>query len=261
MMDPKVIVSTSTDETLHETAKFFVRVVVQASKQRERVSIVLSGGHTPRGLYLLLSDRSESYFPQIPWGQLDFFWSDERFVPSNDKNSNFLMAKNTLFDRVPVEKQHIHRMITEDISAEESADLYQQEIKNFFGRTDLSDPPAFDLVILGMGPDGHTASLFPDAPLEELESGPFSRSWVKSFLIPRFNEENPLRISLTPKLINAAENVVFLVTGGDKAQAFDQVFHSEKSPHLIPAKLIKPKSGNLFWMIDQEVVGRERLAS
>jgi 6-phosphogluconolactonase len=259
MKRPLITVSTSVDETLHQAAKVFVRTVVDAARKKERVSVALSGGNTPRGLYLLLSDRSDTYFPQIPWSQIDFFWSDERFVPPTDENSNFLMSKKSLLDRVPVDESHIHRVITENIAPEESAQAYQKEIQNFFKADNLRGPPAFDFMLLGLGPDGHTASLFPDAPLAELDHGPFSDCWVKSFFIAHLKQEQPIRISFTPKLINAANNVVFLVTGADKAQAFERVIHSDESPYSVPAKLIRPN--NLIWVIDQDVSTRQELAS
>jgi 6-phosphogluconolactonase len=112
-----------------------------------------------------------------------------------------------------------------------------------------------------MGPDGHTASLFPDVPLKDLDEGPFHDYWVKSFFVPHLKENQPVRVSFTPKLINASENVVFLVTGRDKARAFDRVLHSTDSPYLTPARLIQPQNGNLFWVVDQEVSSREKLAS
>jgi 6-phosphogluconolactonase len=261
MKKPLITVSTSIEETLHEAAKVFVRTIEEAARKKERVSVALSGGNTPSGLFLLLSDRSESYFPQIPWSQIDFFWSDERFVPATDENSNFRMAKKTLLERVPVDATRVHRVITENVTPEESAQGYQRDLQNFFKARDLSNPPAFDLILLGLGPDGHTASLFPDAPLAELDHGPFSDCWVKSFFVPHLKKEQPIRISFTPKLINASSTVIFLVTGADKAQAFDRVVHSDDSPYLIPAKLIQPKSGNLIWIIDQEVSARQELAS
>jgi 6-phosphogluconolactonase len=254
-LEPIVLITEDQNALIHRAAEVFTQEVRELSKTQDRISVVLSGGSTPKALHLILSDQGKPYFSQIPWKKIHFFWGDERFVPEDDPESNFRMARETLLDRVPIEEDQIHRIITEDLNPEESAQAYQRELQMFFRQNDLKSPPRFDFIFLGMGPDGHTASLFPDTPLGELESGPYSECWVKSFYVPHLSR---MRISFTPHLINRAKKVVFLVGGKEKAQAFDKVMNSDESPHKFPAKLISPSGGDLLWIVDEDVITKKR---
>jgi 6-phosphogluconolactonase len=247
--ESKVIVAEDKTAAVVQAAHLFVQTLGEAARQQERISVALSGGNTPRSLFQLLSEKSGPFFLQIPWQKIHFFWGDERCVPANDPESNFRMAKEALLDKVPIEAGKFHRVITEGRTPEESAQAYQRELQMFFQKTTLSSPPRFDLVLLGMGTNGHTASLFPDSPLEELEKGPYDECWVKSFYVPHLNT---MRISFTPRLINAAGTVVFLVTGKNKSKAFHEVMGSDLSPLKLPSKLIAPSSGQLYWIVDRD---------
>lgn len=250
--ESKVIVAEDKTAAVVQTASLFVQTLNETAKQQERVSVALSGGNTPRSLFQLLCEKSGPFFSQIPWEKIHFFWSDERFVPADDPESNFRMAKESLLDRVPIEVGKFHRVVTENKSAEESAQAYQRELQMFFQKSSLSSPPRFDLILLGMGTDGHTASLFPDTPLGELENGPYDEYWVKSFYVPHLNS---MRISFTPRLINAAGTVIFLVTGKNKSKAFHGVMESDTSSLKLPSKLIAPSPGQLYWIVDRDVAG------
>jgi 6-phosphogluconolactonase len=243
-----VVISPSKEETLHQAARVFVETTRSAAKEIGPVTVALSGGSTPRELHLLLTDPEGPYFSQVPWDRLHFFWGDERFVPATDPESNFKMAQETLLDRLPI-RENYHRIITENLTPEQSAQAYQRELQMFFHRKGLEQAPVFDLILLGLGSNAHTASLFPDTPLFELSTPLYEDCWVKSFYVP---ELNAMRISLTPKIINAAREVLFLVTGKDKAEALWRVMESDELPEKCPAKLIRPVAGRLIWTLDSE---------
>jgi len=243
-----VIISPSKEEMIHQAARAFVETTRSAAKGNAPVTVGLSGGSTPRELNLLLTDPEGPYFSQVPWDRLHFFWGDERFVPATDPESNFKMAQETLLERLPI-RENYHRIITENLTPEQSAQAYQRELQMFFHQKDLRQAPVFDLILLGLGSNAHTASLFPDTPLIELSSPLYEDCWVKSFYVP---ELNAMRVTLTPKIINAAREVLFLVTGKDKAEALWRVMESDEPPEKCPAKLIHPGAGRLIWSLDSD---------
>jgi 6-phosphogluconolactonase len=247
---PQILVSDSREKTIHQGARLFVEAIKRSAEKSPNspVTVVLAGGSTPRELYLLLTDPAQPYYSQVPWQRLHFFWGDERFVPSTSHESNFRMAQETLLERLPVRENH-HRIVTEDLTPEASAQAYQREIQMFFRKKDLKEAPSFDLILLGLGSNAHTASLFPDTPLQELNSPVYEDCWVKSFYIPTLNT---MRISMTPKLINAAKEVLFLAIGKDKAEALWRVLESDDAPEKCPAKLIQPSMGQVIWDVDTE---------
>lgn len=246
---PEIFVSPTKGAMFDQAARQIVELLKRAAqKSSSPITVSLSGGSTPRDLHLLLTDQAQPYYSQIPWERIHFFWGDERFVPATDKDSNFRMAKETLLDRIPGGENY-HRIITENRTPEESAQAYQRELQMFFHLKDISVPPVFDLVLLGLGSNAHTASLFPDTPLDELQTPLYEDCWVKSFYVP---ELNAMRVSLTPKIINAATAVLFLVSGKDKAEALWRVIESDDPPEKCPAKLIHPLTGRLIWDVDAE---------
>lgn len=203
-------------------------------------SLVLAGGSTPGALYRLLASE---YREQIPWAQLHLFWGDERYVPSSDPRSNYRMARETLLGHVPVPKENLHPMPTEFPEAEKAAAVYENLLRNYF-----SDAwPRFDLVLLGMGPDGHTASLFPNTPaLDEQER------WVAASRAP---VEPAQRLTLTLPVLNHAAQVYFLVAGAEKSGALRQALAGKTDTSddwkRCPAAAVQPIQGAVTWWTDQ----------
>ena len=217
-------------------AGLFAERVARAVADHGRSAILLAGGETPRRTYELLAE--EPLRDQVPWGGLHLFWGDERSVPQDDPRSNARMVHQALIDRVPVPAGQVHP-IPGDRDPRQAADEYEELLRRFFAGA----APRFDLVLLGLGDDGHTASLFPDSPvLEERQR------WVSATL--RAGEEIG-RVTLTPHLINQAELVVFLVAGDDKAMVLREVLEDHPDPRSRPALMIMPEQGELRWLVDK----------
>lgn len=204
--------------------------------------VALSGGNTPRALFAALADSSAPYRARIPWDRLHIFWSDERCVPPTDRESNFKMANDALLTRVPIRREQVHRIPAELPDHEDAARRYQETLKSEFGGL-----PVFDLIYLGMGPDGHTASLFP---------GTSAVAETKRFVVSHYVEEKKsYRVTFTLPIINAAKAVHFLVAGPDKADTARKVL-SEAPSAASPASLVQPAHGNVVWFLDQPAARR-----
>jgi len=216
-------------------AGLFADEAVRAVSDHGRCSVLLAGGETPRRTYELLAE--EPLRSRVPWGQLHIFWGDERCVPLDDPRSNARMACRALLDRIPVPAGQVHP-IAGDRDSRQAADEYEALLRRFFAGA----PPRFDLVLLGLGDDGHTASLFPGSPvLEERER------WASA---ARRSGEEIDRVTLTAPLINQAELIVFLVAGDDKAAVLQELLEEVPDPHCRPARLIRPEHGVLRWLVD-----------
>jgi 6-phosphogluconolactonase len=233
--------------SLSKAAADHIRELARAAIQaRGRFSLVLSGGSTPKMTYDLLTQA------ELDWTRIHAFFGDERCVPPDHPDSNYRMARQTLLDHVPIPDENVHRMRGE-ISPERAAAEYEQTLRDFFHAagakrgSKLHDPNSFDLVLLGLGEDGHTASLFPGSPaLQEKER------WVVA--IPHDGPPPPqvTRISLTLPVINAAAQVNFLVAGEKKADILKCVLAAPSTSHpMLPAQMVHPSSGNLHWLIDR----------
>ena len=231
------------EEVMWAAAEKIERLAVQALEKKGRVTLALSGGNTPRALYQLLADPRHGFRDRLPWQQMHFFWSDERYVPADDDQSNYKMARETLFAPAGVPPENVHRFRTELASPESTAEDYQEQLEKFFGTGREQPPPRFDIMLLGMGADGHTASLFPGLPLLHA-----SEHWVKAFWVPQLRSH---RISLLPDLINESENILLLVTGAEKAEAVAMVLTDEPRNAALPVQKIQPTEGNLLWLLDQ----------
>jgi 6-phosphogluconolactonase len=217
-------------------ADLFVETSQQAIADYERFSVALSGGNTPRRLYEILATAPRR--DQIQWQFIHVFWGDERCVSPTDPRSNFLMTRETLLKHVPIPTTNIHPVCS-DLSPENAAIHYESQLRKFFG----NQPPAFDLILLGLGDNAHTASLFPHTPvLNETER------WVSEVYTP---ESELARVTLTAPLINQANQVVFLVSGADKAQALQNVIEGTYQPHELPAQLIRPNGAHPTWLVDK----------
>jgi len=205
---------------------------------KNKITISLSGGSTPKAFFESLAYQYEK---AIPWERIHFFWTDERCVPPFDKESNFKMTYDSLLSHVPVPSDNIHRVLGEKNPYEEKA-RYTNEISNHVEI--INGFPMFDLVLLGMGADGHTASIFPgqDAFLH-------TREWVEVSSHP---ESGQRRITLTGKVLNNAGTTAFLVAGKEKAEKISQIYSSSSQAKKYPAFHVKPLAGDLYWFLDEE---------
>lgn len=221
-----------------------LRIMDDSVRQRERFSIALSGGHTPEKLYLLWAE-TEQRNPRTPWQKVHFFWGDERYVTKDDPLSNYRMTREALIARVPIPSVNVHRMpgLEDFATPEMAADAYEAELRKFFG----SAAPAFDLQLLGLGGEGHTASLFPGSPaLEE------KKRWVLAVEAPT---RPPRRLTLTPVVLNQARNTFFLVAGAGKRKILAALKAEQgAAASQYPAARVRP-SGPVVWFLDQAAAG------
>jgi 6-phosphogluconolactonase len=203
-----------------------------AIKERGRFTIALSGGSTPKPLYEAIANQ------KLPWDKIHVFWGDERYVPPDHPDSNELMARRAWLDRVDMPVANIHAIPTLEADPAVAAVKYEQHLHNFF-KSASGEFPALDVVLLGMGDDAHTASLFPHT--EALK--------VRDRLITVGNKDSSIRITFTYPLINSARSVIFVVAGANKRPALAQVFASEADEFTYPSRLIQPQ-GELWWLLD-----------
>jgi 6-phosphogluconolactonase len=202
-----------------------------------RFTVALAGGSTPKSLYSLLATN-----PSLPWNRIYFFFGDERHVPPDHPESNYRMVREALFSKVPIPAENVFRMPAENPDASKAAEAYELSLRQVFNPPP-GQFPRFDMVLLGMGPDGHTASLFPGIPALQEKS-----RWVVSDWVEKFKTN---RITLTLPVLNNAAVVMFLVSGQDKASTLKEVLQGKQPGELFPSKLIKPSNGELIWMIDR----------
>jgi 6-phosphogluconolactonase len=221
-------------------AEMFASVAAAAVEARGVARMAISGGTTPLAMFALLADKSAPYFARVPWEKLHLFWVDERCVPPTDKDSNYGAAKHVMLDHVPLPASQIHRMEGE-LEPELAASRYEAAIRTVF-RLEGAETPVFDLVVLGMGDDGHTASLFPHtAALHEL-----GRIVVANH-VPQMNT---WRITLTLPVINRGREVVFLIEGASKPDILRDVLLGAYDPEAKPSQLIRPANGKLTLLLD-----------
>jgi 6-phosphogluconolactonase len=223
------------DELSKAAAANMASLIEEAVGKRGSCSIALSGGNTPRTLHHLLATRHRD---EIPWGSVQIFFGDERYVPHSDKSSNYLMAKETLLDLVPIPEANIHAIRTDLSGPQKAAATYERTLRKFF--QDVGS--TFDLLLLGMGKEGHTASLFPHSKaLDEC------RKWVMAVDVPATPSK---RITTTYPLLNRSASIYFLVTGSDKTAALREVLDSESDYRIFPARGIESVNGRLVWWVD-----------
>jgi 6-phosphogluconolactonase len=218
-------------------AGLFSQLARQAVQDHGKFSVALSGGHTPCHTYELLA--SEAFYSRIPWAQVHVFWGDERCVPPDDPRSNARMARQAFLSRVPIPPDQIHPISCAQKPAE-AGTRYEAVLRGFFG----DQSPRFDLILLGLGENGHTASLFPNTSVLEEEE-----RWVAEVYVA---EQKMHRLTLTASLINQAATVAFLVAGAGKSQVLQQVLEGQADPKRLPAQLIRPENGQLMWLVDKE---------
>jgi 6-phosphogluconolactonase len=230
---------TTPQELFEAAAEEVVRTANEAVAQRGRFTIALSGGSTPKNLYNLLATNART---ALPWDRMFFFWGDERHVPPTDPESNYQMVEEAMLSKIPVAAGNVFRIKAENPDAAAAAEDYEQTLKKFFA-LEPGQFPSFDLILLGMGPDGHTASLFPGTAALQEKSRLVVANWVEKM--------KTHRITLTLSVLNAARCVTFLVSGTDKATVLREVLEENVPAEQYPAKLVKPSDGKLIWLIDR----------
>jgi 6-phosphogluconolactonase len=224
------------EELSQAAAHILLEAAQSATKTRGKFSLVLSGGNSPRRLYEILAEGP--YRDQMPWRTTHVFWGDERCVPADDERNNALMARQILLDRVSIPDEQIHN-IASTLPPMKAAEEYQNTLEAYFS----GQSPALDFVLLGLGENGHTASLFPEtAVLDE------KRRWVSEVYVPNLQM---WRVTLTATILNQAKKIVFLVDGASKALVLNQVVNGARRPKELPAQLIQPQKGELLWLVDR----------
>ena len=229
------------EEVALEAAHRLLSIAEEALHHRRVLRIVLAGGSTPKRLYEILAGapcRS-----RLPWGQVHFFWGDERAGGPDHPDSNYHMAQKAMLEKLNIPEGNLHRMHGEASDPDAAARQYEGQIRHHFGLGPDSPPPSFDLVLLGMGADGHTASLFPETPA----LGETNR-WVAANPVPKLGTH---RLTLTPVLLNQAAWVIFLVVGADKAKTLAEVLLGPHEPQRLPSQLIDPSGGQRLWLLDE----------
>ncbi|SHE46262.1 6-phosphogluconolactonase [Chryseobacterium takakiae] len=228
-------------DTLYtEAADVFKNLSEKSIREKGRFTVALSGGSSPKAIFKLLA--TDEYAERIDWNKIYFFWVDERWVPLNDDKSNARMTFETLLDKVPVPKDHIFPMYKDNILPEEYAREYESYIRNILGNEGV-----FDFILLGMGDDGHTASLFPgEEILNEKEK------WVSAYYL---KPQEMYRITLTAPVINRAENILAVAFGESKKQALNEILNGEYNPELYPMQLIEKKE-NFMFFTDHKAMGK-----
>ena len=216
----------------------------QAIETRNSFTIALAGGSTPKGLYAMLA--APPFRSQLDWTKIRFFWGDERHVPPDHADSNYRMAHEALLSHLPISMAHVHRVPSELPDAQTVADQYEAVLRKQFA---VSGPeiPRFDFILLGMGPDGHTASLFPGTKAVHETNRLVAAPWVERL--------QTSRITFTPVLLNHARQVTFLICGHAKADTLHAVLEGPFQPDALPAQVIGPRAGTLTWFVDQEAAG------
>ena len=235
-----MIVLADAAEVAQAAADLFRRACADAVGARGVCAVALAGGSTPKGLYSLLATDT-SLRRSIPWDRIEFFWGDERHVAPDHRDSNYRMADEAMLSHVPVEPRRVHRVQTEQPDAAVAASLYEAELRRTLAAD--RDIPRLDLILLGLGPDGHTASLFPGTLALSERRRLFAANRVESL--------GTDRITATYPLLNAARQVVFVVAGAEKAPAVRSVLQPDANDPILPARLVTPERGTLHWLLDR----------
>jgi len=226
-------------ELFQAAAAEFISLASTAIRDHEKFSVALSGGSTPKSLYSVLAKAT------LSWEKIFFFWSDERHVPPDHPESNYRMAKEALLSIVPVPPENIFRVRAEEKDANVVARDYEEALRSFF-RLRPGEFPRFDLILLGLGPDGHTASLFPNTPALNETKRLVVANWVEKF--------KTNRITFTYPVLNYAACVIFLVSGGDKSEIVREVLENPGAD--LPSQKVHPANGRLLWLLDKDAASK-----
>ncbi|MEE9615322.1 MAG: 6-phosphogluconolactonase [Thermodesulfobacteriota bacterium] len=255
MSERKISIHEDLESLSRAAAETFLDLSVRAVRAKGSFSAVLSGGATPRTLYGLLA--APPFKEKIPWRDTDLFWGDERCVPPDHPESNYRMAEEAFLSRVPIPPENVHRMRGE-LDPAEGAKRYEDEIRGFFkgkGGEGGGALPVFDLVILGLGEDGHTLSLFPSTAAPDTSPGTSHGKSERLVVGSRVEKPGGHRLTMTLPLVNNASNVLFLVSGAGKAGVLKEVLEAPPRPELYPAEGVNPVKGGLIWLVDKAAAG------
>ena len=234
------------DSVARAAARRFLDVSQEAVDLRGIARIAISGGTTPKRMFQLLADPAGPFLHEVPWNKLALYWVDERCVPPTDTESNFRMTTEAMLSKVPLAPDHVFRMEGE-LPPEEAASRYESTLRNSM-KLEGAESPAFDLLLLGMGDDGHTASLFPHtAALDDITS------LVVANHVP---QKDTWRITLTAPVINQARDVAFLIEGKAKTAVLAEVLTGPRDPHRLPSQLIRPSNGKLAFFLDDAAAAK-----
>jgi 6-phosphogluconolactonase len=234
----KIEVLSDLEALSHRAASIFLDASKNSIKTQKRFAVALSGGLTPRRMYTLLG--SKSYHDKIEWRHVHLFWADERCVPKENEESNFRLAYESFLSKISVPASNIHRVKGEE-DPEKAGKDYENDMRKFFG---ISGIPVFDLTILGMGEDGHTASLFPDSKALEEK--------IRLALPVYMKRPKCDRVTLMLPILNNSAQILFLVSGPSKANIVNEILGKEGKKERYPAGLINPSRGNIIWLIDRQ---------
>ncbi len=249
MCEPRIRIFPNLDALSHAAAELFAAQALERAGKGNLFSVAFSGGKTPQAFLRLLS--SSEFSERLPWEGTHLFQVDERSVPPDDPQSNYRMIRESLLDAVPAAATRFHRMRAEQPDRDAASGEYARELESVLD-LDEDNVPCFDLIFLGMGPDGHTASLFPGS-----KAVAERRKWV----CPNYVEKLRMyRLTLTYPVLNAASEIVFMVAGADKAEALHQVIEGPRNLAIYPAQGIVPVRGKVTWLIDEAAAGRLSVA-
>jgi 6-phosphogluconolactonase len=241
---PEIRVQPDPEALFKTAAAEYVRLAKAAVKGSGRFTVALAGGSTPKSLYSLLASGT---VPGVPWDKTYFFFADERHVLPDHPDSNFRMASEAMLSKAPVPADHVFRVPAEIPDPDTAALSYEQTLRQFF---ELQEDalPRFDLILLGMGPDGHTASLFPGTGALRDDENLVAANWVEKL--------KSWRITFTYPVLNHAANVIFMVTGAEKADALHEVLRGERDPETYPSQRVRPIKGHVLWLVDQAAAAK-----
>ncbi|ULQ51558.1 6-phosphogluconolactonase [Flavihumibacter fluvii] len=240
-MDPIIHIEPNTEAVAQTAAAFIANRISSVLKYQDRFTIALSGGSTPKRLHEILA--KSPYKESIDWNRIHIFWGDERYVPLDDERNNARMAYDTLLNHVVVPEDQVHIMRTDSPDPREAALQYESILHRYFDNSDHS----FDLLLLGMGDDGHTLSLFPGTEIVHE-----TKRWCAAFFL---QQQDMFRVTITKTIANKSACILFLTTGKAKAPALKQVLQGPVNINLYPAQTIQPEAGELHWIIDSAAAG------
>ncbi len=239
-MDKEYVVLKNANEVSRHGAELFLELARKRAAIGQRFSVALSGGSTPKTMFEMLA--GDEFRGRVPWDKVDLFWGDERCVPPDHKDSNYRMTREALLERAPIPQESVYRIPADQPNPAKGAAIYEETLRGYFGLKP-GELPRFDLVYLGMGDDGHTASLFPGTKALAEEKSFVTKNYVDKF--------QSYRITLTAPAINNGKTVVFLIAGAGKADRLREVLEGPRDPDRLPSQRIQPRDGKLIYVLDE----------